>query len=263
MGINASLSPAVQVFASTTTMSARGSKLGNQRLIVRKNVQSVIGPKPHRNQPVTGLLLHRHQMHVVETLWNMRRPCAPRLFIQNASSNLGLTQGHFKRTHPMPGWRHVYGMVEGPIEPRLRLVGSEMPSQQMSGCGTNQTCQGSLTMPALEGRTDVSREAGDFRFGPRLCEKSVVQFACRTSVSVSSIRKPIALATSVGRRQLRKQFCASLAHATFHTGWFAGTTLEICNSSHVIRIDISGRPSSLHNSTSPFTTGPTFSGVPE
>ncbi len=58
-------------------------------------------------------------------------------------------------------------MVEGPIEPRLRLVGSEMPSQQMSGCGTNQTCQGSLTMPALEGRTDVSREAGDFRFGPK------------------------------------------------------------------------------------------------
>src|SRR5712671_3696383 len=53
----------------------------------------------------------------------------------------------------------------------------------------------------------------------RLCEKSVVQFACRTSVSVSSIRKPIALATSVGRRQLRKQFCASLAHATFHTAW--------------------------------------------
>src|SRR5216684_8741477 len=32
---------------------------------------------------------------------------------------------------------------------------------------------------------------------------------------------------------------------------------------HVIRIDISGSPSSLHNSTSPFTTGPTFSGVPE
>src|SRR4029079_7301022 len=32
---------------------------------------------------------------------------------------------------------------------------------------------------------------------------------------------------------------------------------------HVIRIDISGRPSSLHRSTSPLTTGPTFSGVPE
>src|ERR1700704_6097116 len=58
----------------------------------------------------------------------------------------------------------------------------------------------------------------------RLCEKSVVQSACRTSVSVSSIRKSIALATSVRRRQLRKRFCASLAHATFHTAWFAGTT---------------------------------------
>src|SRR5947208_4548360 len=29
--------------------------------------------------------------------------------------------------------------------------------------------------------------------------------------------KPIALATSVRRRQLRKQFCASLAQASFHT----------------------------------------------
>ena len=30
-----------------------------------------------------------------------------------------------------------------------------------------------------------------------------------------------------------------------------------------ILIDMSGKPSSLHRSTSPFTTGPTFSGVPE
>src|SRR5258708_17885178 len=31
--------------------------------------------------------------------------------------------------------------------------------------------------------------------------------------------KPIALATSVRRRQLRKQFCASLAQASFRTAW--------------------------------------------
>src|SRR5258706_3043167 len=31
--------------------------------------------------------------------------------------------------------------------------------------------------------------------------------------------KPIALATSVRRRQLRKQFCGSLAQASFHTAW--------------------------------------------
>src|SRR6266436_1334845 len=31
--------------------------------------------------------------------------------------------------------------------------------------------------------------------------------------------KPIALATSVRRRQLRKQFCAYLAQASFHTAW--------------------------------------------
>src|SRR6266446_9734308 len=36
--------------------------------------------------------------------------------------------------------------------------------------------------------------------------------------------KPIALATSVRRRQLRKQFCASLAQASFHTACGAGTT---------------------------------------
>src|SRR6266478_3294969 len=67
--------------------------------------------------------------------------------------------------------------------------------------------------------TAVPAGARSGSYPSRLCEKSVVQFACRTSVSVSSIRKPIALATSVGRRQLRKQFCASLAHATFHTAW--------------------------------------------
>jgi hypothetical protein len=32
---------------------------------------------------------------------------------------------------------------------------------------------------------------------------------------------------------------------------------------HTILIDMSGRPCSLQSSTSPFTTGPTFSGVPE
>jgi hypothetical protein len=32
---------------------------------------------------------------------------------------------------------------------------------------------------------------------------------------------------------------------------------------YTIRIDMSGKPSSLHSSTSPLTTGPTFSGVPE
>src|SRR6266849_2964797 len=36
--------------------------------------------------------------------------------------------------------------------------------------------------------------------------------------------KQIPLVTSARRWQLRKQFCASLAHATFHTACFAGTT---------------------------------------
>jgi hypothetical protein len=53
--------------------------------------------------------------------------------------------------------------------------------------------------------------------GSRLCENSNIELACRISVSISSMRKPIALETCVGRRQLRKQFCASLARARFHT----------------------------------------------
>src|SRR5712691_7049019 len=35
--------------------------------------------------------------------------------------------------------------------------------------------------------------------------------------------KPIPLVTSARGWQLRKQFCASLAHATFHTAWKAAT----------------------------------------
>jgi hypothetical protein len=46
------------------------------------------------------------------------------------------------------------------------------------------------------------------------------------------MRKPIALATSV-RRQLRKQFSASLARARFHTAWthkrHAATGEGICS----------------------------------
>src|ERR1017187_9447083 len=52
---------------------------------------------------------------------------------------------------------------------------------------------------------------------PRLCENSDIQLACRTSISISSIWESIVLATSFGRRQLRKQFCASFAQARFHT----------------------------------------------
>jgi hypothetical protein len=47
---------------------------------------------------------------------------------------------------------------------------------------------------------------------PSDVRSGLVQFVCRTSVSISSMRKTIALATSVQRRKLRKQFCGSLAH---------------------------------------------------
>jgi len=59
----------------------------------------------------------------------------------------------------------------------------------------------------------------EVRFGSRLCENSDVELARRISVSISSLWKPITPATPSARRQLRKQFCAPLAQASFHTAW--------------------------------------------
>jgi hypothetical protein len=53
--------------------------------------------------------------------------------------------------------------------------------------------------------------------GPGCVKTLTLNLRVEFSVSISSMRKPIALATSVGRRQLRKQFCASMARARFHT----------------------------------------------
>jgi hypothetical protein len=55
------------------------------------------------------------------------------------------------------------------------------------------------------------------REGPRLCENCEVKFAGRNFVSTSSIRKIAMLATTIGRSLKRKQFCAFLARARFHT----------------------------------------------
>jgi hypothetical protein len=65
-----------------------------------------------------------------------------------------------------------------------------------------------------DANTDLCRYVS---YGSSLCENSDVELARRNFVSISSMRKPIALATSVGRRRLRKQFCASLARSRFHT----------------------------------------------
>jgi hypothetical protein len=93
-------------------------------------------------------------------------------------------------------------------------------------------------MPAKHRRLDKLAyelfQAHGVRFGSRLCEKSVVQFVCRTSISISSMRKPIALATSVERRQLRKQFCTFLASARFHTAWVDRLTLIVGRSLPVL-----------------------------
>jgi len=67
----------------------------------------------------------------------------------------------------------------------------------------------------------------DFRFGTRLCENSDGQLACRTSISISSMWESIVLTTSFGRRQLRKQFCACFAQASFHTAWDISVILKV------------------------------------
>jgi hypothetical protein len=69
--------------------------------------------------------------------------------------------------------------------------------------------RGSRTWPT-SGRNDANDP---------VCKNSAFEVAHRISVSVSSLWKPIAPTTSLGRSQLRKQFCASLAQASFHTGW--------------------------------------------
>jgi len=53
--------------------------------------------------------------------------------------------------------------------------------------------------------------------GPGCMKTLTVNLRVEFFVSIASMRKPTALATSVGKRQLRKQFCASLARARFHT----------------------------------------------
>jgi hypothetical protein len=42
--------------------------------------------------------------------------------------------------------------------------GAEVHRDRMSGPGTKRTCRGRLTMSAPEGKTDVPREPGHFRF---------------------------------------------------------------------------------------------------
>src|ERR1700692_4659811 len=72
-------------------------------------------------------------------------------------------------------------------------------------------------MSALARIADSSRTSRHVCFVPRLCENSDFEVGRRIFVSVSLLWEPIAPATSLGRRQLRKQFCASLAQASFHT----------------------------------------------
>src|SRR5258708_1969585 len=69
--------------------------------------------------------------------------------------------------------------------------------------------------------------AGNRRSGPRLCEKSEVQFGLRTSVSISSDLKTNSASNCRRRRQQRKRFYAFSANATFHTPWVTSGELVL------------------------------------
>jgi hypothetical protein len=86
---------------------------------------------------------------------------------------------------------------------------------------------------------DCRASIDNVRFGSRLCKNADVRLACRTSISISSIWESIVLATSFGRRQLRKQFCASFAQARFHTAW-------VTNGPNGLEMRLRYRPASRH-----------------
>src|SRR5229473_3397915 len=88
---------------------------------------------------------------------------------------------------------------------------------------TKRTCRGSLTMSAPEGKTDLPREPGHFRFWLRLCENSDFELSCRNSFSITMDWKRTALPVITERRKGKKQFCAFSARARFYTASKAGT----------------------------------------
>ena len=70
----------------------------------------------------------------------------------------------------------------------------------------------------------------------RLCEKSSVRLTGRTFFLISSTRRPIMLATSVGRRTFRKRFYAIKAYTTFHTACIARSPCDEAIQSSFFRI---------------------------
>jgi hypothetical protein len=87
------------------------------------------------------------------------------------------------------------------------------------GCGAEQLRSPWALTRGQIGIRCASAPVTNVRYCPRLCENSDARLACRTSFSISSMWESVALATTVRRRKLRKQFCAFSAVARFHTAW--------------------------------------------
>jgi hypothetical protein len=86
----------------------------------------------------------------------------------------------------------------------------------MSGLGTKRTCLRSLTMSALEGRTDMSHLGRDASIRPRLCENAPEPRTFRVS---SPLRSAAAPTSAIGFRsdESRWNFYAQVPRLSFHT----------------------------------------------
>jgi hypothetical protein len=74
-------------------------------------------------------------------------------------------------------------------------------SQPTDGMGHSRHFEQAQATSASHPIADISLRRTHRRYRPRLCENSKIEFACRNFVSISSVCKPTALATAVGRRQ--------------------------------------------------------------
>src|SRR6266513_5927344 len=64
-------------------------------------------------------------------------------------------------------------------------------------------------------------------FDPGCVKTPMANFRVELPSRFRRCKSRFVLATTFGRRQLRKRFCASLARASFHTAWDPSLTLGI------------------------------------
>src|ERR1700716_4539812 len=90
----------------------------------------------------------------------------------------------------------------------------------MPVAGTFETCRRTRSMSVfIGGHRKSSAHAQNDAIDPGCVKSPSFNLRVEHLSQFHRYGNQLALATSVGRRQLRKQFRASLAQATFHTAW--------------------------------------------